>query len=137
MLERLESAAAALEEGRAEPESAAAVREAHRFLTTEVRRHNDDEESVLFDLLGEDAPCEFFVQEHRTLRRLEAELGRALDAGDPRGLVPRIARGIVELLRAHIGREEEVLFPMARSLLGERGLAVAAERLQRFREERR
>jgi hemerythrin-like domain-containing protein len=48
--------------------------------------------------------------------------------------VPRIARGIVELLRAHIQREEEVLFPMARSLLGDEGLKVAAMRLRRSRE---
>jgi hemerythrin-like domain-containing protein len=48
--------------------------------------------------------------------------------------VPRIARGIVELLRDHIQREEEVLFPMARSLLGDEGLKVAAMRLRRSRE---
>ncbi|GBD31785.1 MAG: hypothetical protein KatS3mg081_1529 [Gemmatimonadales bacterium] len=137
ILEGLEKAAAALEEGKAVPESIAIVKEAHAFLTTEVRRHNEDEEQVLFDLLGEEAPCEFFAEEHRTLRKLEAELERALNAGDPKGLVPRIARGIVELLRTHIEREDQVLFPMARSLLGEEGLTVAAMRLRRSREKPR
>jgi hemerythrin-like domain-containing protein len=41
------------------------------------------------------------------------------------------ALAIVELLRAHITREDEVLFPMARTLLGAEGLAAVARRLDR------
>ena len=37
---------------------------------------------------------------------------------------------IVDLLRAHIARENEVLFPMARGLLGVEGLARVARRLE-------
>lgn len=137
MLDRLDRAAAALESGQISDQLTATVRDVHRFLTTEVRRHNEDEEGTLVDLLGDEAPLEYFAEEHRTLRRLEEELLRALDSDDPRGRVPRVARTIAQLLRAHIAREEEVLFPMAQAWLGDEGLAIVARRLERSRSQSR
>jgi hemerythrin-like domain-containing protein len=40
-----------------------------------------------------------------------------------------VAHALVDLLKAHIQREDDVLFPMARALLGAEGLARAAELL--------
>lgn len=127
-LERLERAGEALgDSGPPEPHLATA-REVHGLLCGAVRRHNEDEERALFPVLGEDAPLGPFLEEHEILWRLEADLGDALDRGD-RDRVARLALEIVDLLRTHIRRENEVLFPMARALLGADGLAIVARRL--------
>lgn len=127
-LERLERAAEALREsGPAEPHFATA-REVHGLLCGAVRQHNEAEERALFPVLGEDAPLGPFLQEHEILWSLEAELGRALERADRAGAA-RVALEIVDLLRIHIRRENEVLFPMARALLGAEGLAIVARRL--------
>jgi hemerythrin-like domain-containing protein len=77
---------------------------------------------------GEDAPLGPFLEEHGILWRLEADLAGALDRKD-RARVARLALEIVDLLRTHIRRENEVLVPMARALLGADGLAIVARRL--------
>ena len=130
-LRRLEAAALALEAGAAPLPHLETVREAHTILTTAVRAHNENEEAALFPSLGDSAPSAIFVQEHHELRALEARLGRLLDASAPEQVIAATALTIVELLRAHITREEEVLFPMARALLGTEGLAAVTERLDR------
>lgn len=129
VLKRLETAALALEAGEADAPHLATVREVHAILATKIRKHNDDEEWGLFPLLEGMAPSELFEQEHRQLRGLEEELRRALDGPAPGQRVVPPALEIVELLRAHIAREDEVLFPMARALLGPEGLALVARRL--------
>ena len=127
-LDRLEAAAAMLRTGApAEPQLAIA-REVHGLLCGAVRRHNEDEERALFPLLGEDAPIGPFLEEHDTLWKLEADLVAAIDRGD-RDQVARQALEIVDLLRTHIRRENDVLFPMARALLGADGLAIVARNL--------
>lgn len=126
-LDRLEAAATAL----ATDWSAVhlgTLREIHQFLITTVRAHNDNEERALFALLGQDAPTAVFEEEHVTLRKLEKSLAAALDAGD-RSRIPSIAHTIVDTLRGHIQREDEALFPMARTMLGPEGLDVVARRL--------
>ncbi len=128
-LKRLEAAILALEAGGAATPHLDVVREVHAILTTTVREHNENEESALFPLLEGLAPSELFEEEHRTLRSLELALGRALDGAAPEQRVIAPAREIVELLRGHISREDEVLFPMARALLGAEGLALVARRL--------
>lgn len=127
-LERLEGAAEALRgPGPAGPHFAIA-REVHGLLCGAVRQHNEDEERALFPVLGEDAPLGPFLEEHEILWRLEADLAGALDRDD-RARVGRLAFEIVDLLRTHIHRENDVLFPMARALLGAEGLAIVARRL--------
>jgi hemerythrin-like domain-containing protein len=128
VLGRLERAALALRRvGDAGPHFAV-VLEAYAFLSTAVRAHNDNEERALFPLLGGDAPTAVFVEEHRRLRKLEGELARVARAGDARSTADA-ALETVELLRAHIAREDEVLFPLARERLGATGLARVAARL--------
>jgi hemerythrin-like domain-containing protein len=129
-LNRLESAADALERGERPEPYLETVHEVHTFLTTAVRQHNDNEEGALFGFLDEEAPVALFEQEHRMLRHLEDELGQALSGPSPATDVPAPARAMIDLLRAHIERENEVLFPMARALLGPDGIAMVARRLQ-------
>lgn len=128
-LDRLERCAEALERGEHPAAYLGTVSEVHTFLTTAVRAHNENEERALFSVLGEDAPVAVFEEEHRTLRQLERDLGRALDDPDPAATVPPTARATIDLLRAHIARENDVLFPMARALLGPEGVAIVARRL--------
>lgn len=127
-LTRLEGAAEALRSGApAEPHFATA-RQVHGLLCGAVRQHNEDEERALFPVLGEDAPLGPFLEEHETLWKLEADLLAALDRAEGER-VARVALEIVDLLRTHIRRENEVLFPMARALLGADGLAIVARKL--------
>jgi len=128
---RLETAALALEGGAPPLPHLETVREAHTILTTAVRAHNENEEAALFPLLGDSAPCTVFIQEHHELRALEARLGRQLDDSATEQVIAATALAIVELLRAHITREDQVLFPMARALLGAEGLAICTRRLDR------
>jgi hemerythrin-like domain-containing protein len=107
----------------------AAAREAHAFLSGPVKTHNENEELALFPELGEEAPTELFVEEHLALWRLERDLERAVGVADA-GRAATAALEIVDLLRTHIARENEVLFPMARGLLGVEGLARVARRLE-------
>jgi len=127
-LDRLERAALGLRESEPPEAHFATAREVHGLLCGAVRQHNEDEERALFPVLGEDAPLGPFLEEHEILWSLEAELGRALDRTD-RFQAARLALEIVDLLRTHICRENDVLFPMARALLGAEGLAIVARRL--------
>jgi hemerythrin-like domain-containing protein len=74
------------------------------------------------------APLSPFLDEHQILWRLESELGRAIDGMRPNETA-RLALEIVDMLRAHIQRENEVLLPKARRLLGPNGLVAVAKRL--------
>ncbi len=129
-LDRLERAATALDHGDPAEPHLRTVREVCDTLTTTVREHNKNEERALFPLLGEDAPCAPFVQEHVALRELEQRLGQALEGRTPERDIPPVAHALVDLLRDHIQREDEVLFPMARALLGAAALERAAKLLQ-------
>ncbi len=127
-LARLEQAAHALRLGGPVEAQFAVAREVHGLLCGAVRQHNEDEERALFPALGDEAPLGPFLEEHQTLWRLEEILARALDHREPEG-VARVSLEIVDLLKGHIRRENEVLFPMARALLGPDGLAAVMTRL--------
>jgi len=128
-VDRLARAATALAHGDPAEPHLRTVREVCDTLTTTVREHNENEERALFPLLGDAARCEPFRQEHVTLRELELRLVAALDGPTPERDIPPVAHALVDLLRAHIQREDEVLFPMARALLGAEGLERAAKLL--------
>ncbi len=129
-LDVLEHAIDALENGKHAEPLLEAVADVHAFLNTTVKEHNENEEAALFPHLGEEAPTGLFIEEHTALRDLERRLGEALCADDPVEAVCEPARDIVSLLRAHIQREDEVLFPMARARLGPEGLALVSRSLQ-------
>jgi hemerythrin-like domain-containing protein len=125
-LDRLQRAANALDHGDPAEPHLRTVREVCETLTTTVRQHNENEERALFPLLGEDAPCEPFRQDHQVLRELERRLNTALEGPTPERDIPPVAHALVDLLRAHIQREDEMLFPLAREMLGVEGLERAA-----------
>ncbi len=128
-LRELESAATSLRASDDVEESLATARDVHGFLSTAVREHNENEERALFGHLGDEAPTELFVEEHGTLRSLEGDLSAAIESGDP-DAVARSAFAVIETLRAHIDREDNMLFPMARDLLGRDGLNRVARALE-------
>lgn len=128
-LARLEAAAAGLRAGGSSDTHFATIREVHRLLCGAVREHNEAEERALFPLIGEDAPVGPFLDEHQVLWGLERDLATAVEQ---RALeqTARLSLEIVDLLRTHIQRENAVLFPMARALLGPAGLQAVARRLE-------
>ncbi len=128
-LDRLERAATALAAGDPPEPHLRTVREVRETLKTTVREHNDNEERALFPLIPEEVLCEPFRQEHLRLRELEQRLDHALEGPHPERDVPPVARTLAGLLRDHIRREDDVLFPRARELLGAEGLERVARRL--------
>ena len=107
------------------------------FLDHEVREHNEWEENHLFPLLelytGPGGPCAVMRAEHRTLWDTYGAMGPVLlkvESGtrDPATLdhLAFLADSIVELLSSHIGKENEILFPMARRMLGPEDIAKLA-----------
>jgi hemerythrin-like domain-containing protein len=131
-LQKLEDAARALAAGAesdVKDDQLEAARAAHQFLTTAVREHNENEELALFSVLGDEAPTEPFVEDHVALRAMERRLLSAIDARNPTWIAAA-GLAIVDVLRDHIDREDNALFPMARELLGPEGLLEVARRLE-------
>lgn len=129
VLRQLENAANALDRDETPAPLLDVIRDAYRFLCTVVREHNETEERALFSLLAESDLTRQFAEEHRRLWKLERELGAALDAPDPARRVPPVALELVEVLRDHIHREDHMLFPHAREVLGPGGLEAVSDRL--------
>ena len=126
---RLEHAAQALAQHSAGAEDRETVRSVLEVLMTSVKDHNEKEEEALFPLLGDDAPTMIFEDEHRRLWALELDLQLALQRPAPDTQIARLSLEIVELLREHIARENEVLFPVARSILGPEGISALGRRI--------
>lgn len=124
-LERMEWAAEELRRGEV-ARAAAELRTLFAFFNGELRTHFAHEEESLFPVLsrsiGPMSPVEVMLEEHRSLWRaidaLELALGR-LEHGEAGAAdeVQRVARHIVWLLRSHIEKEDQMLFPMAERCL--------------------
>ena len=107
--------------------------------------HHEKEERILFPALEAaglpkaGGPVVVMLEEHAEGRRLVSTMRDAaerLAAGDPRARSTLVAsaREYVALLRAHIAKENHVLFPMAEQIIGapERDEVLRAfERLER------
>jgi hemerythrin-like domain-containing protein len=107
--------------------------------------HHHKEEDVLFDAMGgSGAPdaggtVDMMLEEHeqgRVFTRAMREAARRLERGDDTGRSPLLtnARRYVALLRDHIMKEDEMLFPMADELLSEpeqAELNLGIERIER------
>ncbi len=106
--------------------------------------HHAKEEKLLFVKLGErgmpaySGPVAVMLQEHEEGRRLVRSVAEALPAardGDPAAvaLVRDNLRTYAEFLRAHIAKEDNILFPMADRLLSaqdQRDLSEAFSRVE-------
>ena len=137
VLDALDAAATQAEEGR--PVRPGLFLEAADFIkgfTDDC--HHRKEEAVLFKALVESGvpsqggPIEMMLAEHEKGRRLTRAMRQAAEewaAGDPsaRQAVVENAQGYVSLLRSHIYKENNVLFPMADRVLPPEKQARVAE----------
>lgn len=129
-LDLLEEVVNALEAGESLDQHAMKAQVVLSFLEGTVQRHNHCEEQALFPLIRDQAPTSTFENDHSILRSLERELEEALAPPEDCAAVVKTCRRIIDILRDHIDREDKVLFPMARKLLGTDGLARVAERVE-------
>jgi len=105
----------------AAPGHTATRREFLAFLGGEVEEHFGLEEEALFPVLARHphlttGPVAVMEAEHHEFRALIAELAAALRAPGA-GRPDPVVRAIITLLRAHIDKEDHVLFPLAEALL--------------------
>lgn len=111
-------------------------------------RHHGKEENILFDTMVEQGfpreggPIAVMLAEHdqnRVLTRAMAEgIGREAQWSDAeRTKVANAARAYVELLRQHIWKEDNVLYPMAANHLQPGAFEHVAAECERFERSRR
>ncbi len=118
------------------------------FLNREVSGlHASKEEQGLFPVLGRHIPEEggpiavlrsehdFFRGECRKLDRSADRLDSDPEATEARSQIGEIARTVDGLLRDHIAKEDEVLFPMAYDVLSDREMTEIAEICVRLEDE--
>jgi hemerythrin-like domain-containing protein len=139
------------------PTTLPALRSVGRMMATRLLRHARKEDEVLFPALERafgtiDGPTAVMRQEHRaihdrarlfraTLRELnEVEhpaivagggMLRALtDGGGDAAALVETGEEIVSLLDLHFGKEEDILFPMARGVLSDREMEEVGRRME-------
>lgn len=146
VVEALEAAAAHL--GRGAPVRPAFFIEAADFFTDYADGlHHRKEEDVLFGAINasgmpsDDGPIPMMLEEHvqaRALTRALRDAGHSLEAKES-GAEARVAthaRNYAALIRDHIAKEDEVLFPMvAEMLAGEVADRVLADFIRLERED--
>jgi len=100
-------------------------------------RHHAKEEERLFPLLErkgvprDGGPIGVMLHEHELGREAVRRMDTALGAGESRAFCEH-ARAYVELLRDHIGKEDDVLFRIAESILDEGERAALLDEFTRF-----
>lgn len=133
MLEKLRAALVELAAPRGDPEARRllpALATVEELIQTEVRHHFREEEEALFPVLkrhlGADAggPIATMLEEHETFWRWAARLSEgvaALRAGRwDEAMASRVreaGQAILDLLPAHIEKEDNMLFPMAKDVM--------------------
>lgn len=112
------------------------------FIQDEVQAHFLNEEKILFPLLEEvpgmkEGPLKMMRVEHEEFRKNDQRLQEMAerlrfreDVSTFRDELIETGRAIVLLLREHIDKEDNVLFPMAERFLGEKTLLDAAEKMR-------
>jgi len=109
--------------------------------------HHGKEEDVLFPAMEkmgipkEGGPVDIMLMEHEVGRNFVRELSEGLEdyVRGERGAVDKIlvnARGYVNLLREHINKEDNILFPMAESVLPAGVQGELIEEFERIEKER-
>jgi hemerythrin-like domain-containing protein len=156
-LEKMEKGADSLRRDGYSAEALRLVKEANEFVKTEVKAHNQKEEDALFPVLSPHMPSpsiiDVIVEEHRELWNKEEDLQSLLtsllgdhqelwaeedrletllnapDAADNAGAIAESAYNIIYMLRDHIDKENNILFPSAQSVLSETEVAAVAEKM--------
>lgn len=121
---KLDSLAQALEQG---PGGEAVVQELARFFEEEVAMHFGVEEKALFPELSRitwlrSGPVAVMLSEHEVLKKLLSKYQETVKTGayrrpDGEKEFQALAISLVENLRAHAEKEDQVLFPMAQRFL--------------------
>lgn len=122
----LENASESIKSNGFSPEAFEQIAETIRWLNTEVRRHTQIEEKFLFPLIDRHMRtlADQVRGEHRDLWDLFNDLLRAVKEVEDGRLhgtsildIVAIAKSIVDLLRAHVRREDTMVFPAVKQLL--------------------
>jgi len=115
--------------------------EAADFIGRVVRRHFLKEEEILFPLLGKmpgmkEGPLKMLYLEHEEFKSNNEKFQELVDRLREKKDLARFKEDIVEkgraiiiVLREHIEKEDQVLFPMAERFLGEEVLLEATEKM--------
>ena len=109
--------------------------------------HHGKEEDILFPVLESrgvsrsGGPIGVMLQEHEQGRNLIKKMSRAIEnieKGDKNGymLFSENASYYVELLEAHISKEDNVLYPIGRKVLNEEDFGKLLESFEKIGEER-
>ena len=103
------------------PPDAARMEEFLTFLKTDLKEHLELEEGALFPVLSHhphlaNGPVAVMEAEHRECDALAAELAVAVRMGRI-AAAASVVRQIIAVLRAHIDKEDHVLFPLAGRML--------------------
>jgi hemerythrin-like domain-containing protein/quercetin dioxygenase-like cupin family protein len=94
--------------------------------------HHAKEEGILFPMpLGSHPFIQAMTAEHATARDLLDKAGQALHGRDQEGLAQVISR-YVDLMRQHMRREDDVLFPWFQQALDEDSMALVLERFDKL-----
>ncbi len=103
------------------------------WLACDVKAHNEAEEAHLFALMdphfGDHSPVSCMRDEHRALWEHVLQLQEALRQGDRPSAV-RAGTAAVNLLRNHIAKENNVLYPMAERMLSPEDFAKLSQAFQ-------
>ena len=104
------------------------------FLEKEVRAHGNVEEQVLYPALGRHVPrstIEMMVEEHRDIWWALDLLGKALAIAEPSiNEVRWQTTALVDLLRRHVDKENNVLFMMVAQMLSNQEYEALARALE-------
>ena len=122
------------------PEPYEKLRAATRFINEEIRTHNQNEENALFpkleEKIGKNGPTAVMRSEHQqlweALGRLESELNLLSTDGvnNPRiARIAELATFVHDFLSQHIGKEDNILYPMARRVLSGRELQEVSRKM--------
>lgn len=109
--------------GARQSEALTVLRGGLEFLDHEVRAHGKREEEVLYPALGRHVPkqtIDTMLEEHQDLWWGMDQLGKALAAATPSvNEIRWQATAVVDLLRRHIDKENNVLFMMVAQMLSD------------------
>lgn len=158
-LEKMEQGADLLRQGdRGDvAEAIRLIKEANDFVKTEVKAHNQKEEDALFPILSPYMPSpsiiDVIVEEHRELWDQEEDLQGLLtsllgdheelwaeedrldallaspDAEENAEAIAQSAYNIIYMLRDHINKENQILFPSAEAMLSEAEVQEVASKM--------
>lgn len=116
------------------------IREFLHFTETFAEPHHQKEEKVLFPALekkgipNEGGPIGMMLYEHETKRGYVKALKEALEASDENGIREN-AQAIVNLLRDHIYKEDNILYPCAKDALTEDELIELGHQCEKIKKD--